>query len=56
MELGPNPHQIHIQSASNYFDVNFQLPIDFKEKFQSGIRIKERHLTFFFLQLGFQIQ
>lgn len=41
MELGADPHQIHIQSASNYFDVDFQLPIDFKDKFQSGIRIKE---------------
>lgn len=56
MELGADLHQIHIQSASNYFDVDFQLPIDFKDKFQSGICIKERHLTFFFLQLGFQIQ
>lgn len=32
MELGADPHQIHIQSASNYFDVNFQLPIDVSER------------------------
>lgn len=51
MKLGP--HQICIQSMSNYLDTNgcgfgidFQLCIDFNGKFQHRIHVKKWHLFF----------